>query len=209
MTRTWLGVGLAALSILSMCGVACGGETSANEAETSGGPAGSTGAVTADEPPSATDPCSILGHGSAKDLPAGITLPAGAPAMRLTFELTDQRVELTKVDALEIVPAWTSKDTQIFTAGETAGSWIETRDASGSLRYQRNLFDPLNRRIEVAPDPNNPADGWKNSQRCSSSASIRVEIPSGADEVRLYASEREDGASSGSRPKLVAWYRLR
>ena len=212
MMKAWLTTGFAMISI---CSAACGGATSGSDPASGGsdpssttspgtqpGQSGDTSSAT-DEQPSSSDPCSILHPGSAKALPNGVVVPAAAPALRLTFTLANQRIEATAITARQVVPAWTTKETQIFSPDTTSGFWVETRDTAGTLSYQRNLHDPLGRRIEVAPDPNDPNEGWKNIERCTSTATFRVEIPGDAAEVRVYGSEK-----SGAATVLLAWYRL-
>jgi hypothetical protein len=206
------------LAVIAIGTAACGGATSSSDpasgtslgGQTPGqtgtppGPSGGTSSTNApDEEPSSSDACSILHPGSAKDLPSGVTVPPSSPALRVTFSLANQRVEPTAIAAEQIVPAWTSKDTQIFSPSDTSGFWIETRDAAGTLSYQRNLFDPLGRTVEVAPNPDDPSQGWQNFEQCPSTATFRVEIPGDAAEVRLYGNEK-----SNSPTVLLAWYRL-
>ena len=136
--------------------------------------------------------------------PCAAAAPAAAPGLRLTFTLAKQRIEVTAITAEQVVPAWTSKEKQIFSPETTSGFWVETRDTAGTLSYQRNLYDPLGRTIEAAPNPNNPNEGWKNSEQCTSTATFRVKIPGDAAEVRVYGSEKSDAATV-----LLAWYRLR
>lgn len=154
-----------------------------------------------DEQPSLSDPCSLLHPGSAKALPNGLVAP-NAPALRLTFTLANQRIEVTAIAAEQTVPTWTSENTQIFSPDRTSGFWVETRDTAGTLLYQQNLHDPLGRKVEVPPDPDN-AEGWSHSEQCTSTASFRVNVPGGAAEVRLYGRERSDSPTV-----LLAWYRL-
>lgn len=192
---------------------ACGGETESPqpsgtnqqtpgaEPETPGG--GTTTTVPDDKPADANDACSVVQPGAAKALPAGVSVPSAA-GLKLTFELKDQRVALVSIRERGVTPAWTTKDTQIFAPDTTSGDWIETRDSKGELTFQGNIWDPLSRNIEAAPDPNDPNSTWKNSEVCSKTATFSVEVPGDAVEVRFYANE------ISSRPtKLMAWYRLR
>lgn len=189
---------------------ACGGEVT--EPTTTSNPSSGSESPTQaaksqdvpDVPADANDVCSIAEPREAKALPAGVTVPASVPGLRLTFKLENQRLELTGVRDRGVAPAWTSKDTQIFTPEGTSGDWVETRDSAGTLTYQRNLFDPLGRTIEAAPDPNDPNSHWQNTEVCKATAEVDVEVPGDAVEVRLY------GTELSSRPtKLFAWYRLR
>lgn len=215
--KTWLGFGAAMIAIGT---AACGGATSGSDPSGGTSPGGQSGAQSGsqtgtqpgqsgdtttapDEAPSASDTCSILHPGSAKALPSGVTAPKSATAFRITFTLANQRVEPTAIATEDVVPAWTSKDTQIFSPSDTAGFWVETRDAAGTLSYQRNLWDPLGRTTEVAPNPNDPNQGWQNFEKCTSTAEFRVEVPGDAAEVRVYGNEK-----SNSPTVLLAWYRL-
>lgn len=192
--------------LLSACGA------SVDPSEPTSGPGAQAGAsdsesgqsdqTAGDEPPTA-DPCSVLHPGSAKPLPAGLVVPSGAAAFRIDFELADQRIVPVAIRGRQVAPAWTTKDTQIFSPSETAGFWVETRTAADQLSYQRNLYDPLSRTTEAAPNPQT-GEGWNNSTSCRPEASFDVEVPSdGADEIRIYGNDLLEGST-----KLLAWYRL-
>lgn len=197
---------------------ACGGEVAESTTETGpqspaqsggqnnggGSERGETTTDAPDVPADANDVCSIARPGEAKALPAGVTVPANVPGLRLTFKLQNQLLELTEIRERGVAPAWISKDTQIFAADTTSGDWVETRDAAGTLTYQGGVFDPLGRTIEAAPDPNDPNSHWQNTEVCSATAEFDVEVPGDAVEVRFYGNELS------SRPTaLFAWYRLR
>jgi hypothetical protein len=141
--------------------------------------------------------------GSAKELPPGVVVPAGAAGLRLAFTLASQKVELSEAQARQVAPSWTTKDTQIFSPEATAGAWVEARDASGALSFQQNLFDPLGRRVEGPPNPST-GGGWTNGEVCRATAQFSVEVPGDAAEVRVYGSEHASGPTV-----LLAWYRLR
>ncbi len=137
-------------------------------------------------------------------LPGAVTKPS-SPGIRVTFRLENHRLVVVGMREDGVAPAWISRDTQIFEEGKTSGFWIEVREKSGALLFQRNAHDPLGKRIEVPGGPG-PDSGFQNLEQCPKEGTeFFLSIPNdpGATEIRLYSDPLSGPPSAAS---LVGWF---
>jgi hypothetical protein len=121
---------------------------------------------------------------------ADAAIPGGGSALRLTFRVDGDQLELIDQERVEmaVLPS-----EELEQAAPRSGYWHELQDGDGNPIYRRMMGDPLPRQVEVPTgDPSQPL-AWQGVERRSGVLSVVVpDVPEGRSVVFL-----------GSRPESV------
>jgi hypothetical protein len=125
--------------------------------------------------------------------------PASTQSLRITFAYDGPKLEIIRVlrVAMRAPATATMHESQ-------AGYWLEVRDRSGALLYQRPIHDPMHRDIESFGDV--PGDAMRRHPATTTKGEFELLIPDlpGAQTFNLYGPPAEARAAFAPSVSLSA-----
>ena len=128
-------------------------------------------------------------------------IPGGGAALRLTFRVDGDQIELIEQERVEMA-VLPSEDLE--QAAPRSGYWHELQDVDGNPLYRRTIGDPLPRQVEVPTgDPGQPL-AWQGVERRSGVVSLVVpDVPEGRSVVFLVSQPESVEDVTRTAPELL------
>jgi hypothetical protein len=134
----------------------------------------------------------VLTQGNTGMSTAHTALPTSyTHTLRITFAYDGPKLEITRV----VRVAMRAPATTTTTHENQAGYWLEVRDGSGALLYQRPIHDPMRRDIESFGDV--PGDPMRRHPATATKGEFEVLVPDlpGAQTFSLHGPSAEARAA--------------